>query len=101
LIGALPNGIAFGADWKILPGHVPRALSELQPLDRLPATNLMRLAIGVPLRDPAGLDDFLARLMTPPARITGNILRPRSLPPGSAPRSRIMRRSNSLRGRTA
>ena len=32
---------------------------------RLAATNELRLAIGVPLRDPAGLDDFLAQLADP------------------------------------
>ena len=65
LSGVLANSIAAGADWKVLPGHVPRALSTLNPIGRLPATNQMRLAIGVPLRDPAGLDDFLAQLYDP------------------------------------
>ena len=64
-VGVLASGIAFGADWKVLPGHLPRGLSNLNPIGRLAATNQMRLAIGVPLRDPAGLDEFLAQLYDP------------------------------------
>jgi len=65
---ALPDllgNAAFGSDWKILPGHVPRELSKLTPNGRLAATNQLRLAIGVPLRDSAGLDQFLAQLYDP------------------------------------
>jgi hypothetical protein len=63
--GALLTGSARGADWKVLPGHVPSALSKLAPNGRLAATNQLRLAISVPLRDPAGLKDFLAQLYDP------------------------------------
>ena len=55
----------FGAGWKVLPGHVPRELSLLKSISRLPATNQLRLAIGVPLPDPAGLDAFLAQVNDP------------------------------------
>ena len=55
----------FGADWKVLPGHVPRETSTLTASGRVAATNQLRLAIGVPLRDPAGLDEFLAQLYDP------------------------------------
>ena len=65
LFGTLANGIAFGADWKTLPGHVPRAIAKLQAIGRVAPTNQLRLAIGVPLRDPAGLDEFLAQLYDP------------------------------------
>jgi len=65
LLGALGTCPVFGAGWKILPGHVPRELSQLTPTRRLAATNQLRLAIGVPLRDAAGLDDFLAQLYDP------------------------------------
>jgi hypothetical protein len=52
---------------QVLYGHVPAAVAQfhLQPTGRLPATNQLRLAIGLPLRDPAGLDDFLAQLYNP------------------------------------
>ena len=65
LFGALTSMTGYGADWKTLPGHVPRVLSQLPATGRLAPTNWMRLAIGVPLRDPAGLNDFLAQLYDP------------------------------------
>src|SRR5271170_3529016 len=46
----------LGADLKVLHGHVPKVISSLTPRGRLVATNELRLAIGLPLRDPAGLD---------------------------------------------
>src|SRR5665213_236682 len=65
LLGALGNCSVFGAGWKVLPGHVPSVLSQLKANGRLAATNQLRLAIGVALRDPAGLDDFLAQVYDP------------------------------------
>jgi subtilase family serine protease len=65
LLGASGTCPVFGAGWKTLPGHVPRELSKLTPNGRLAATNQLRLAIGVPLRDPAGLDNFLAQVSDP------------------------------------
>ena len=55
----------FGAGWKILPGHVPPVVSNLAAKGLLPATNQLTLAIGLPLRDAPGLDDFLAQLYDP------------------------------------
>ena len=55
----------FGADLKILSGHVPKIVSSLTAKGRLAATNELRLAIGLPLRDSAGLDNFLAQLYDP------------------------------------
>lgn len=55
----------FGAEWKTLPGHVPVVVNRLTPNGSLPATNELALAIGVPLRDPQGLSDFLAQLYNP------------------------------------
>jgi subtilase family serine protease len=55
----------FAANLKILPGHVPKIISSLTPKGELAATNELRLAIGLPLRDPTGLDDFLAELYNP------------------------------------
>jgi hypothetical protein len=55
----------FGTNLKVLPGHVPEIISRLTPNGRLAATNQLVLAIGLPLRDPAGLDDFLADLYNP------------------------------------
>ena len=55
----------FGAGFKQLHGHVPEATKNLTAIGRLPATNELHLAIGVPLRDPAGLDQFLADVYDP------------------------------------
>jgi uncharacterized repeat protein (TIGR01451 family) len=55
----------FGANLKILHGHVPKIVSRLTPEGWLPATNELRLALGLPLRDPAGLDNLLAQVYDP------------------------------------
>jgi hypothetical protein len=65
LFGTLGHGIAYGADWKILPGHVPDGLERLTANGSVPAAKEMRLAIGLPLRDSAGLERFLAQLYDP------------------------------------
>lgn len=56
---------AVGADTKILRDHVPSVVSRLSAIGDLPATNELRLAIGLPLRDPAGLSNFLAEVYDP------------------------------------
>ena len=58
---------AFGAEnrQKLLPGHVPAIIRHLTPIGRPPATNLVALAIGLPFRDAAGLDHFLAQVYDP------------------------------------
>ncbi len=50
-----------------LPGHVPQAVSRLhlQPIGRLPATNRLHLAIGLPLRYEEALTNLLERLYDP------------------------------------
>ena len=58
---------SFGATTtlKTLPGHVPKLPSGLSPAGPLAGTNQLRLAIGLPLRDTAGLSNFLAQLYDP------------------------------------
>jgi subtilase family serine protease len=58
---------ARAADRQILHGHVPRAVTDLKlpAIDRLPATTTLQLAISLPLRNPAGLKNFLKDLYTP------------------------------------
>ena len=65
LLVAMGTCPASGADSKALHGHVPDVVAHLNPLGKPAATNEMRLAIGLPLRDPAGLDAFLAELYDP------------------------------------
>jgi len=55
----------FGGNLKVLDGHVPNVISSLTPNGQLAPTNQLRLAIGLPLRDPAGLDTFLAQVYDP------------------------------------
>lgn len=54
------------------PGHVKQlnggyvqAVSRLTPTGRLPGTNRLWLAIGLPMRDPAGLASFVAQISDP------------------------------------
>ncbi|MGO8839028.1 MAG: protease pro-enzyme activation domain-containing protein [Limisphaerales bacterium] len=55
----------FAADRQILNGHVPPVVSRLQPLGLLPETNHLDLAIGLPLRNQAELDELLRQLYDP------------------------------------
>ncbi len=48
-----------------LRGHVPPVVSRLVAESRLPATNQLYLAIGLPLRNQAGLDELLRQLYDP------------------------------------
>jgi hypothetical protein len=61
----LPLASGAAPSQKLIIGHVPATLARSQPIGRLPATNQLRLAIGLPLRDPAGLQTFLAQLYDP------------------------------------
>ncbi len=55
------------AERQQLTGHVPEAVARLhlQPIGRLPATNQLALTIGLPLRNQAGLSDFIKQLYDP------------------------------------
>lgn len=48
-----------------VPGHVPAAVRQLQATGVLPATNVLQLAIGLPLRNQAELTNFLTELYDP------------------------------------
>jgi hypothetical protein len=48
-----------------LPGHVPAIVAHLSPIGRLPATNRLNLAIGLPLRNQAALQLLLHQLYDP------------------------------------
>ena len=65
LLWTASDSFAAIAGLKALPGHVPKLPPGLAPIGELPATNQLRLAIGLPLRDPAGLQKFLAELYDP------------------------------------
>ncbi len=59
---ALP---ARAAENQVLPDHVPAALARLQPVARLPGTNRLDLAIGLPWRNRAALTNLLQQLYDP------------------------------------
>jgi hypothetical protein len=56
---------AVAAEKKLARGHVPAAISRLQAVGELPANRQLRLAIGLPLRNPAELEQLLVRLYDP------------------------------------
>jgi len=63
----LSTTLNSAADRQVLRGHMPAAVREpnVQPTARLSATNELRLAIGLPLRNPAALTALLAQLYDP------------------------------------
>jgi len=65
LISLLLTLSAQGARQRQLQGHVPAAVAGLQAVDRLPATNHLRLSIGLPLRNRPALTNLLEELYKP------------------------------------
>ena len=49
----------------VLHNHVPAAVTHLAPTGRLPATNTLALAIGLPLRNQTGLGELIRQLYDP------------------------------------
>ena len=65
LLLSLAAGSLHGAELQTLRGHVPSGLQSLTPTGGLPATNRLRLAISLPLRNPAGLSNLLQQIYDP------------------------------------
>ncbi|MGA2787380.1 MAG: protease pro-enzyme activation domain-containing protein [Verrucomicrobiota bacterium] len=63
LFGPIRSSLAAGRQF--LYGHVPPVVARLQPLGQLPGTNVLNLAIGLPLRDGATLEELLRQLYDP------------------------------------
>jgi hypothetical protein len=61
----LPLGVFAQTGSQKLEGHIPAAVKKLQPVGHFAAPGPMRLAIGLPPRDPAGLKAFLHDLYDP------------------------------------
>ena len=61
----LSQTAGHSAERQVLRGNVRKAVLGLQPLGRKAPTDLMNLAIGLPLRDPAGLTNFLRQVYDP------------------------------------
>jgi len=58
-VGTLP---VLAADRHVLNTQVPSSASNLPMLQRMPATDILHLAIGLPLRNPAVLSNLLQQL---------------------------------------
>ena len=56
---------AAAQERRLLTGHVPAAVKKASALGRLPSTNSLNLAIGLPLRDPAALSSLLQEIYDP------------------------------------
>ena len=55
----------LAAGRQFLHGHIPKIVSGLQPVGRLPATDRLNLAIGLPLRNETELDNLLRQIYDP------------------------------------
>jgi uncharacterized repeat protein (TIGR03803 family) len=56
---------AQAAGRQVLRGHVPAAVARLSPVGRLPGTNRLNLAIGLPLRNQEALTNLLRQIYDP------------------------------------
>jgi len=56
---------AQASERKVLNSLVPPIISHLTPVGRYPSTNHLNLAIGLPVRNQAALDEFLHQLYDP------------------------------------
>ena len=65
LLAAGAWSVAASDGLKSLPGHLRGLPADRVAGGTLAGTNELRLAIGLPLRDAAGLDDFLAQVYDP------------------------------------
>lgn len=65
LAGRLVSASAAVAGWRQLSGHVPTVTARLTAWGTLSETNQLDLAIGLPLRDAAGLKALTAQLYDP------------------------------------
>src|SRR5262252_8411502 len=50
---------------RVLSGHVPEAARELLPISDVSPADRLQLAIGLAVRDPAGLDAFVREVSDP------------------------------------
>src|SRR5712671_6943116 len=58
-------GPARAADRQVLRGHVPQAVARLTPVNRLPPSKRLNLALGLPLRNRDALTTLLQQLYDP------------------------------------
>src|SRR5262249_17007438 len=56
--------------------HVPPAVARAQAVGRLAGSTRLKLAIGLPLRDPEGLNQFLSQVYDPASPLYRQFLTP-------------------------
>lgn len=61
----LTTSAGWAAGGQALPGHVPKAVQSQRALRRLETTNVLRLSIGLPLRNQGELTNLLQELYDP------------------------------------
>ena len=61
----LANSTGWAAERQVLHGHVPGAVSQLRALRPLERTNVLQLAIGLPLRNQSELTNLLQDIYNP------------------------------------
>lgn len=71
LLAVLP---AMAAERQVLSGHLPKGVAASRAVYELPAATRLNLAIGLPLRNQAQLDSFLAQLADPSSPNFGHYL---------------------------
>ena len=74
VLGA-PNPSIVGGR-KVLPGHVPAVLPQLQPIGSLPPETNLNLAIGLPLRNQEALTALLRQISDPSSQNYRHYLTP-------------------------
>jgi subtilase family serine protease len=72
------SSVSFAAQRQSLAGHVPGAVRtlKLQPVDSLPATQRLRLAVGLPLRNRDVLTNLLQQIYDPASPNYRHYLKP-------------------------
>ena len=65
VLSVLLNTPAHAAERQTLRGHVPAAVARLAPVDQLPGSQRMNLAIGLPLRNQEALTKLLQQIYDP------------------------------------
>ena len=61
----LSAATAWASERQVLRGHVPDAVSGIQPLAHQTSTNRLNLAIGLPLRNQGELKDLIRQIYDP------------------------------------
>lgn len=62
---AASQAVVPGTGMKTLSGNVPSVVSQLTPVKALPSTNVLHLAIGLPVSNPAAMETLLQQMYDP------------------------------------